>query len=335
MALDPNDANVLYLPAGDQFYRQDMLGSLPLNNEWDSISTGWMKFPDTLTQFNDNNGAHSFSAIAVSQSNPAHRVYLGTTRNRIYRIDNANTGTPAFTQMPSPLGGSGGYINCIAVDPDNADDVIVVYSNYAIYSIYRSVNGGQNWQKVGGNLEASSSGGGTAPSIRWVSILPFPDGSRKYFCGTSVGLYSADSLQLHTTSLPGTQWTLEAPGVIGSSVIPFVDVRASDGLVVAASHSNGMFSANFLQDVGTNTPAKSPTVQVWPNPAWDFVAFQISDAVAATVAVRIFNLQGKIVRETKLYDGNGRVELGGLAAGTYLYELKGRGWTKSGKLLKL
>lgn len=333
--LDPNDPDILYLPAGNSLYRQNTLASIPMNNEWDSISTGWVKFPDTLTQFNDGNGDHAFSAIAVSESNPANRVYLGTSRNRVYRVDNANTGTPALTKLPSPVNDSLSYINCIAIDPDNANRVIVVYSNYNAYSIFLSTNAGQNWQKVGGNLEANVSGTGNGPSIRWISILPFPDGSRKYFCGTSVGLYSADTLKLHAVNQPGTQWTLEGPDVIGSTVIPFVDVRPSDGLVVAASHGNGMFSANFSPPVSTGEPAKLPEVQVWPNPAWDFAAFQISGVNAENVTVRLFDTRGKQVRETQFFGEYGKLDLNGLASGTYLYELRGRGWKKSGKLVKI
>ncbi|MBV6441454.1 MAG: hypothetical protein EPGJADBJ_03139 [Saprospiraceae bacterium] len=340
LALDPNDADILYLPAGDRLYRQDQLGSIPLNNEWDSIATGWTLFPDTLTQFNDNNGVHVFSAIAVSQSNPANRVYLGTSRNKIFRVDNANSGAPALTQLTSPLSGSAGYINCIAIDPDNADHVVVVYSNYSVYSIYRSLNGGQNWQKVAGNLEANVSGSGNAPSIRWLSILPFPDGSRKYFCGTSVGLYSADSLKLHASqpgvpSQPGTQWVLEAPGLIGRAVVPFVETRASDGLVVAASHGIGLFTANFKPDVGTVEPERSPDVRVWPNPASDFAAFQITGASGEKVDIRLFDQKGKLVRQSHLQGENGKVDLSGLAVGTYLYELRGKGWAKSGKVVRL
>lgn len=335
LALDPNDANILYLPAGDQFYRQNMLGAIPLNNEWDSISTGWTKFPDTLAAINDGNGANVFTAIGVSQANPAHRVYLGTSRNKIYRIDNANTGTPSLTALNSPNGSSTSYINCIAVDPDNADRVVLVFSNYGIYSIFLSENAGQTWQKVGGNLEANLTGSGNAPSIRWVSILPFPDGSRKYFCGTSVGLFSADSLKLHATGQPGTQWALEAPGVIGSTVVGFVDTRASDGLVVAASHGNGMFTANFSPPVSTNEPKKLSTVKVFPNPVTDFVEFRNSEFSAENVEVRIFNQQGKTVRQAQLSGGNGRVDLSDLAAGVYFYELRGKGWVKSGKLARL
>lgn len=334
LALDPNDANVLYLPAGDQFYRQNALTSIPLNNEWDSISTGWTKFPDTLAQFNDANGLHYFSAIGVSQSNPVHRVYLGTSRNKIYRIDNANTGTPALTALTSPLSGTAGFVNCIAVDPDNADKVVLVFSNYGIYSIFRSENGGQNWQKVGGNLEASVGGTGNAPSIRWISILPFADGTRKYFCATSVGLFSADSLKLHTTS-SGTVWTLEAPDLIGSSVVSYVDSRASDGLVVAATHGIGMFTANFTQAVATGEPAQSPDIRVWPNPARDFAAFQVTGAPSANAPLRLYDLQGKLVRQTHISSDTGKLDLNGLAPGNYYYELSGKGWSKTGKILKL
>ncbi len=335
LALDPSDANVLYLPAGDRFYRQDMLGSIQLNNEWDSISTGWTQFPDTLTQFNDADGEHAFTAVAVSQNSPAHRVYLGTSRNKIFRIDNAHTGTPTMTVLPSPNSGNTGYINCIAVDPENADRVVVVYSNYSVYSIHLSTNGGQNWQKVGGNLEATLGGAGNAPSIRWLSILPFPDGTRKYFCATSVGLFSADTLKLHAANQPGTQWTLESPDLIGSNVVSFVDARASDGLVVAATHGNGMFSANFAPSVGSHEPASKVTVKVWPNPATDRVRFEFPGSGTESAEVRLFDRAGKMVRRSRLTPGNEQVDLRDLASGIYLYELQGKGWKSSGKVVKM
>lgn len=335
LALDPNDANVLYLPAGDRLYRQDMLGAIPLNNEWDSISTGWTLLPDTLTQFNDDDGRHVFSAIAVSEANPAHRVYVGTSRNRLYRIENANTGTPSLTALPLPFGGSLGNVNSIAIDPNNADRVIVAYSNYNIYSLYLSEDAGQTWIKVGGNLEETVGGTGNGPSIRWVSTMPFPDGTRKYYCGTSIGLYSADTLLEQTTNINGTQWVLESPDVIGSAVVDYVDVRASDSLVVVATHGNGMFSNKFSLTVGSHAPSMSPSVKVFPNPAQDFAEFQVTGIGAENVTVRLFDQRGKLVRQTQLPGGNGRIDISGLPSGVYLWELQGRGWRKSGKIVKM
>ncbi|MBK8921100.1 MAG: T9SS type A sorting domain-containing protein [Saprospirales bacterium] len=326
LAIDPSDQNILYLPAGRRLYRQSELGNIALTNAWDSIAQGWTMFPDTTLG--------NITALGVSTRNPAHRVYVGTSARRIYRIDNAHTGTPAMAQLTNTSVSNSAFVSCVAVDPDNADRVVAVYSNYAIYSIFLSVNGGQSWKKVGGNLEVNTGGGGAAPSIRWISILPLPDGSRKYFCATSAGLFSADTLKEHTVTLPGTQWKMEAPGLIGSSVVNFVDVRPADGLVVAATHGSGMFSANFMPAVGNFEPTLPADIRVFPNPATDQVRFEFPDHTGNTVRLRLFDLQGRLVRQTSWSGGAGRLSLEGLASGVYLYELSGEGWKTSGRLAR-
>lgn len=332
LALDPNDANVLYLPAGRKFYRQTELGSIALTGQWDSISQGWTLFPDTLLKINDTNADHAFSAIAVSTKNPANRVYLGTNRNKLFRMDDANTGTPAFKALSLPLASTVAYVSCIAVDPDNADRVLVAYSNYNIYSLFLSENAGQNWQKVGGNLEAAVGGNGGPLSIRWVSMLPFPNGKRKYFCGTSIGLYSADSLSLHATGKPGTQWTLESPDGIGTTVVSYIETRASDGLVVAATHGNGIFTANFTT-VSAQEPTDAVRVQVSPNPAREVAEFQVLGKNAEGATIQLFDAQGRRVREARMSGARERLYLQGLPPGVYVYDLRGKDWSKSGKLL--
>jgi photosystem II stability/assembly factor-like uncharacterized protein len=327
-AADPSNEKILYLPAGNQFYRQDDLDAIPLTNTWDSISLGWNKFPDTLAN------ADLFSAIGVSKNNPAHRVYLGTEKNKLYRIDNAHTGTPSMTTLTPPIGNASAYVSCIAVDPDNADDVIVVYSNYGVYSIWRSQNGGQNWQKVAGNLETSFQGSGGGPSIRWMSILPFPDGSRRYYCGTSVGLYSTDSLKLHVSQqVQGTQWLKEAPNLIGNSVVPYVDVRPSDGMVVAATHSIGMFAAKFSSSVRTSEPSGTPLIRVGPNPVGDILRVQCADNLEEKT-LEVFDLKGRPMVQTTFSGNTFETSLAEAPAGVYLYRVRGKGWQKSGKLIK-
>jgi hypothetical protein len=320
LALDPADPTILYLPAGKSVYRQENLDALPMNNQWDSISTGWLRFPDTLASLNG-----SFSALAVSTSNPAHRLYVGSDDNKLYRADNAHTGTPMLELLPSPFANSSGYISCIAVDPDNGDDVVVVYSNYSVYSLWRSLNGGATWIKVGGNLEAAVGGGGSGPSIRWLSILPLPGGGRKYFAGTSVGLYSADTLILHATGQAGTVWTREAADLIGSSVVSFVDVRPSDQLVVAATHGLGMFSALYDPAVSTtNRPA--PEVRLWPNPATSWIEI----AAQGLETVLIYSQDGRCMYRGK----QNRVSVAAFPAGLYYYRLSGAGWQRSGTFVK-
>lgn len=328
LALDPNDANILYLPAGNKLFRQNELTTIPLTGQWDSIAQGWTQFPDTLL-------AGQFTAMAVSQAAPAHRLYLGTSNNKIFRIDNAHTGAPALTALPSPVAAADAFVNCLAIDPNNADRVVLVYSNYAVYSMFLSEDAGATWKKVGGNLEANVSGTGTGPSLRWVSMLPMDNGKIKYFCGTSVGLYSADTLKLHATGQAGTVWTLESPNEIGSTVVDFVDVRISDGLVVAATHGNGMFAANFKTGSGVFEPKQSVTVHVSPNPTSDIAEFNLADPQLSGTRVRLFDLNGQLLRDEPMTGTQAQLQLNDLPVGVYVWHIQGKGgWRSSGKLVK-
>jgi Secretion system C-terminal sorting domain len=324
LALDPISQNKLYLPAGNKFYRQDDLDILPFNNEWDSISTGWVQFADTLT--ND-----VFSAIAVSKLNPSHRVYLGTENNKIYRIDDATSANPTWTALTSPLpnapnGDVNPNVNCIAVDPDDANKVYLVFSNYGIYSIFMSENAGLNWKKIAGNLEQNVLGSGNGSSIRWFNILSFPDGSRRYFVGTSVGLYTATILKEHTNTQAGTVWTPDGAAFMGSAVVTYIDSRSADGLVVVATHGHGMWSANFSAPVPIKTPTNNLTVKVFPNPSSDFVHF----TNAGDGKVNIYDAAGKMVHQLFLSNGACRVDLRGLSSGVYYWKTA----NNSGKMVK-
>jgi hypothetical protein len=331
LSLDHADQNKLYLPAGNQFYRQDDLAAIPLNGDWEATAAGWTKFPDTIAT------REAFSAIGVSKSSPAHRVYLGTTDNQIFRVDNANTGAPQMTKLTSPVANPADptdtypYVTCIAVDPDNADKVILVFSNYAVYSIWSSDNGGTTWTKVGGNLENNISGTGNTPSIRWVNILPTPGGGRMYFAGTSVGLYSTTDLKLHATGQPGTVWTPEGADVIGNVPVTYVESRPSDGLVVAATHGHGMFSANILPPSSTQNTQNSLAITVFPNPTTHLVQFNLSSAAHC----RIFNQKGNQVRSVQLSAQANLVDLRDLPEGVYFYELVMGKRKQSGKLVKM
>ena len=214
--------------------------------------------------------------------------------------------------------------------PDNADRVIAVYSNYAIYSIFLSEDGGTTWKKTAGNLESSITGTGSSPSIRWISILPLPDGKRKYFCGTSTGLYSTDTLILQTNTVQGTQWVMEAPDLIGASVVDHIETRQSDGLVVAATHGIGLFSANFTEISGVHQPKPEVAVRVFPNPVSDVLRVQYDGSEARFV---LYNNAGKKVKEVNLGPGGGEIAVNNFTNGIYFYEIDGKNWKKTGKVV--
>jgi hypothetical protein len=184
---------------------------------------------------NSSVSSGSISAVAVSTT-PANRLYYGTSDGQVWRLDNANTGNPTPVEIYSGKGLSTGYVSCIAIDPTDADNLLVVFSNYSIRSVFYSSNGGSSYSDISGNLEQFSDGSGNGPSTRWAEILPGSDGMT-YFVGTSTGLYS-------TTTLDGssTVWTQEGSATIGNVVVSMIDSRISDGLVVAATHGSGIYS---------------------------------------------------------------------------------------------
>ncbi len=252
--IDPSDENIMIYPAGNVLWRNDQLNSLPNNPSYgEGITTGWTKLDNLSAP-----GEYVISALAISKSNPAHRLYYGAvdfSQNpsgspKLYRLDNANTATSGAVDISisglEPLY----YIHNIAVNPDNGDELLVIFSNYNIVGIYHSNNGGQSFTPVEGNLEGTQQSPG--PSIRGATILPTSNGTL-YLVATSTGVYS-------TTQLNGNQtvWMLEGPDVIGNVVVNYLASRKSDGRVVAGTHGRGAFMG---QASAAGTPVPVVNVQ--------------------------------------------------------------------------
>lgn len=313
--LDPVNDNIMYLPAGRKLFRNDDLSVIPMNNNNDSIATNWVQFPDTVT------GTAQISAIAVSKN---HRLYYGTSKKNVYRIDNANTGTPSRVNITATVFNANGYVSCIAIDPTNDDNVVVVFSNYNVYSIFYSKDAGATWMRAAGNLEKGTGGTGDAPSIRWMSIMTI-NHQLKYFVGTSIGLFSADSLELHDNSHPGTQWTQEGVTEIGQTIVPYMHTRQADQFMAVATHGSGIYSINFPFASGIKNPLQALDITLSPNPsATTFL--QIADGKGALTTIRLFDMQGrlKFADQFQAHKGNMRYEIPGAQwpAGTYIVKVE-------------
>ena len=127
-----------------------------------------------------------------------------------------------------------GYIRSIAIDPTNADEIVVSFSNYGIPSIFRSTDGGESFIDISGSLEENPSGEGNGPSVRWVTIVPIIDGSKLYMAATSTGLYSTSLINDQPTN-----WSLESAEGIGNTVVNMVDYRRVDGNSSSSAHPRG------------------------------------------------------------------------------------------------
>lgn len=319
--LDPNNQDIMYLAGGKYLWRNDDLSQIPLSNQWDSISTNWVRWNDSVPQTN------TFITAVHACKTPANRVYYGTDRKKVYRVDNANVGTPTPTDITPTLFPATGYVSCITTNPNNGNEVFVVFSNYSIYSIWRSIDGGTTWTKEAGNLEQNiTTGSGNGPSVRWLSVIPVADGT-VYLAATSTGLYATDTL-MGTATI----WVRQGDNTIGNVVCDMIDYRTSDGLVVVGTHGNGIYSAtitsvNDIVTVPEIASALTVNVSVFPNPATDQVNIRYTLEQAADVDFVLMDELGRTVRTShrdNVAPGEQTEQLiiGELAAGTYYIQLQ-------------
>ena len=285
MEMDQNSNNVIYWAEGNKLWRNNSLNTINYNSSHLKSDLGWEMFSDTL-----------FSAMKIStissSLNPPHIVYFGTQNKNIYKIVDAHVGDPIIEQLPSILTGSNSYCTDIAINPNNANEIIVVYSNYSVYSLFYSDDGGNNWQKIAGNLEQTPTGGGNGPSCRTAAIIPLGN-NMLYLVGTTVGLFGTSELDGENTV-----WEQIGSNSIGSTIVEYLKYRPSDGRLVVATYGNGVYEMNLtsigdILNVSNNDLGFD--VKISPNPVFNecYINFRSDKNTVAKISV-MDNL-GKIV----------------------------------------
>jgi hypothetical protein len=284
---DPNNNNRMYLAAGNVVYRNRNLSQIPAGSQEPSL-LNWDILPNTAI----NRG--SISAISAS-TEPANIVYYGTNQGELFKIDNANGIAPEAVRISHRLFPAGGYVANIAINPLDGNEVIVVFSNYNVRSIFHSTDGGLNFTDVGGNLEENPDGSGRGPSVRHVEIIPLRNGAKLFLAGTSTGLYSSLSLEGG-----GTVWTQEAPETIGNAVVPQMRYRSLDGRVVIATHGNGVYFKNWdnVEVIDTEPAGQALSLgDPYPNPFIEEVIIPFSLPEGDHVRIRVYNEMGQLLKE--------------------------------------
>ncbi|MEA3444234.1 MAG: T9SS type A sorting domain-containing protein, partial [Bacteroidota bacterium] len=332
LALDRNNNDIMYVGAGNNLWRNDQLSNIPMAGNYDTIGQGWFTYSDSISS-----QSKKISAIAISKS-PANIVWYGTTSRYFYKIVDAHTGDPLHEQMPI-IGFPPANVSSIAIAPDNADVVMIAFSNYSVYSIFYTLDGGDNWVKGAGNLEESTNGSGSGPSIRSVAILPVGQ-DRLYFAGTSIGLFVT-----HQLDSLNTEWHQIGGDDFGNVVVEMVYTRETDGLVIAATHGKGIYTTHITSieqviplsenEISTN----KIDFRVYPNPIIDRATIDISLNYPDDLKISVFDLSGRIVRkieENHVESGSHsfEIDISELKSGTYVLKIEGKNIVATKKIMK-
>lgn len=206
---------------------------------WDNPATGGNSYSIiTLTGMKGEP-----SSITVSP-NVENRIYVGTDRGYMYRIDDAHQGT--YKLAEEIRAGNEEWLSSISIEKGQENHIIFTYSNYGVQSVLESSNGGSTWTNVEGNLPDMP--------IRWVEFVP--GSSSKAIVATELGVWSTDQLNAGQT-----KWDPEYQGMEKVRV-DMLQIRSGDGLLAAASHGRGLFTAKLSSDSGGGSEPTGGAVSV-------------------------------------------------------------------------
>ena len=315
-ALDPNNYETFYLPTITSIWRKDNLKAAAYDTSL--RNSGWSHLSNVNV-----GSASEISCLAISKV-PANRLYYGTNLGKVFRLDGANTGNPIPVNITGVNFPANGFVAYIDINPDNADHLMVTFSNYGVQSLFHSADGGSTWTAVGGNLEQNADGSGDGPSIRCTKLLTF-QGRKIIFAGTSCGLFS-------TTELNGdsTIWIKEGSTTIGNVMVDMIDARQTDGFIAIGTHGNGVYSAFYDPSAGIDEYIDNQSLivgNIFPNPVQNEAKLEIIAEKNVNLQTIVYSSEGNLVKKlaTKtLYPGKQylSLQLAELTMGVYYVTLK-------------
>jgi photosystem II stability/assembly factor-like uncharacterized protein len=174
-------------------------------------------------------GGRTISAFALSPS-ASNRIFVGTSNAQIYQIDEAHDpGMTQVTSLNSPV--NTGWVSCVEVDPNDEEHIVFTLSNYGVNSIWETTDKGLTWTSVEGDFPDIP--------VRWFNF--WPGQTDKGLIATELGVW-------YTKQLNGanTVWYPTNEAGLANCRVDMLRTRASDKLVVAATHGRGMYSSDYF-----------------------------------------------------------------------------------------
>ena len=292
--LSPSNPNTLYAGRSN-IYKSTNGGS------------GW-----TITTTASTLQGNPAIAMAISTNTP-DTVYVATapqsTKPGIFITTNGASSWQNITgNLPNR------YPLDIAVNPQNAAQVYVVFGGFGSSHIFKSNNAGQSWIDIGTGL----------PDVPTSAVVVDPEYPRHIYLGNDLGVFvSLDD---------GGSWQDFREGLPDAVITMDLSISPTNRKLRVATHGNGAYERSLL-NVGVDVE-DSPSVvlqfklkQNYPNPfnPTTTIEFEIPDR--AHIIAIIYDLSGRIVDQ--LVDG--MVEPGshkvvwnasGFSAGVYFFRLE-------------
>ncbi len=259
-----------------------------------------------------------FSHVKVSPYAPLNTstLFLGTQTGQVYRVDNAQTNAPEVTEITSndfPIA----YVSCIAIG-QTEDVLLVTFSNYGVESVWQTVDGGDTWLNVEGDLPDIP--------IRWA--LYQPESDEQVMLATELGIWTTS--QINSEFVP---WEQNASGMANVRV-DMLALREADNTVLAATHGRGFFTAEFLLDPTISTPEEEQNnFSLYPNPSNGIIYLNLKNQITESTTIKVIDISGRVVFEEAITAQQHSCNLSTLPKGNYILKVDGGGKIHSEKIV--
>jgi len=241
-------------------------------------------------------------------------IYVATAPDygpmHVYRSsDGGSTTTDISAGLPDR------FPRRIAVNPDNSREVYVVFSGFGTGHVFKSTNAGGTWTDISTSL----------PDVPFHSILIDPDFTNVIYAGCDFGLFvSTDG---------GATWVAHNSGMPDATMIFDLVASPSDRSLMAFTHGRGVYTRS-LNDVVTGIAPVTGSIPftLFPNPANEVLNVSLRQSEAAFL--RIYNLQGQLLREEIVAGPRTLLDVSALPAGAYLLQLESKGKRSAKRFIK-
>jgi hypothetical protein len=331
--------------------------------------------PEWFTISDEDHNGFEGTPQCMDLSTDANHLFVGTLEGGLFRISNikysydyetADVNSPfsviSTSKIPVYLPGTteeiDQVITSVAVDPNDANRVIITLGNYGNeHYVYMSTNA------LDENPEFVSIQGNLPQAPVYSSLIEMDPDNNLVFLGTEYGIYVSQN-----TGANNPTWT-QQNGTMGevpvmmirqqkvrkeTDVIPLVDPNGNVtnlevpgnnnyGVIYAATFGRGMVSLDeFQKPVGIDEPVISKEsknqLHFYPNPVINQAFVEIELETASSVVLNIYDLSGQVINtiDKGLIDrGKHTFEVNsqGMAPGTYILEIRNEKISKTAKFI--
>ena len=269
--------------------------------------------------------SYGYGPTCISVSSDGDIIYYGTNQGEVYRISNVSkvindetidsATVTKIVDIHKSGTSSSSFITDIAVDPNDAEHVLVTVGYYdQDANIYVS-----NSAASAINDSSFTSISGNLPQIPIYSAL-IEEATGVYIIGTEYGLFSSSD--------QGSTWYQEfqGPPQCPVTMIRQQTFKGSQnrGQIYVATHGRGLFTT---QDYSTQIDELSYDVnrnklKIYPNPSMDRLNFDFENKLNEDLHIQVINPGGQLVI-SRIQKGN-TIDISSLSAGNYLLTVQSK-----------